>query len=102
MNEVGLPEKIESQPALGQWAPEAFARSLYLEDLENQGQSKIPEFLYRGKRVTEWPSQFHSFVRNETRGFTGAIQFLFSDENSEEPPIPFALFEKYYSADSAA
>ena len=102
MSTVGLPEKIEMPANIGHWAPEAFARSLYLEDLESQGESKVPEFNYQGKAVTQWPQQFHGFIRSETRGFTGAIQFLFADEDSKEPPIPFSLFEKYYEEESAA
>ncbi len=97
-----MPEKVELPNAIEYWAPEAFARSLYLQDIENQGQSKVPEFEFQGRLVSQWPSQFHKFIKSETRGFTGAIQFLFADEESEEPPIPFSLFEKYYEEDSAA
>lgn len=102
MSQIGLPEKIEPQPALGAWAPEAYARSLFLEDLENQGHTKVPEFEFQGKAVSQWPVQFHSFIKSETRGFTGAIQFLFAEEDSEEPPIPFSLFEKFYDGETAA
>lgn len=96
LDSIEPPLELNPRAELNHFVPEAYGRTLFLEDFKSGMASPLPEYQYYGHPVSYWPNETMGFLESSMHGLTGAIHFLCVNPATGQGPIESSFFERFY------